>query len=75
MYSRVPTSVPTGCSMFPQDLFHTPKSLLGEKFPNLVRSKNLPRGGHFPALEEPELLSNELWETIKYIEYKDFTII
>lgn len=53
--------------MFPNELAYQSKSLLQEKYLKLVRFTNMPQGGHFAAFEEPELLADEVWETIKII--------
>jgi pimeloyl-ACP methyl ester carboxylesterase len=52
--------VPTGIAMFPGE-----KDLLvprewAERCYNVKRWTDMPRGGHFPALEEPELLVEDL---------------
>ena len=57
-----------GCAMFPNELLYQPESLVKEKYTKLVRFTNMPRGGHFAAFEEPELLSEEIWETVKIVE-------
>jgi hypothetical protein len=53
--------------MFPNELAYQPKSLVHEKYHKLVRFTDMPRGGHFAAFEEPELLSDDVWETVKII--------
>jgi hypothetical protein len=66
-FSSIPTLTPTGCAAFPNELAYQPKSLLQEKYHKLVRFTDMPRGGHFAAFEEPELLADDVWETIKII--------
>jgi microsomal epoxide hydrolase len=51
--------VPTGCAVFPKELFYSPRSWLERRY-NLRRFTDMPRGGHFAALEEPDLLVNDL---------------
>lgn len=63
----IPSQTPTGCAMFPNELAYQPKSLVHEKYHKLVRFTDMPRGGHFAAFEEPELLSDDVWETVKII--------
>jgi pimeloyl-ACP methyl ester carboxylesterase len=63
---------PTGIAMFPGE-----KDLLvprewAERCYNIKRWTDLPRGGHFPALEEPELLVDDLRAFFK--EFRDGTI-
>ena len=53
--------VPTGVALFPQDLTSAPRGF-AERFFNVQRWTEMPRGGHFAALEEPELLVDELRE-------------
>ena len=53
------TEVPTGVAIFPKDIVPAPKEF-GERFFNIQRWMEMPRGGHFAALEEPELLAEDL---------------
>jgi pimeloyl-ACP methyl ester carboxylesterase len=53
--------VPTGVAFFPKEFVHPPREL-GERFLNVHRWTQMPRGGHFAALEEPELLVEEMRE-------------
>ena len=53
--------VPTGCAVFPGELARPPRAWV-EKAYNLVRWTEMPRGGHFAALEEPELLVDDIRE-------------
>jgi pimeloyl-ACP methyl ester carboxylesterase len=53
--------VPAGFAMFPKDLSNPPREW-AERFFNVQRWSEMPRGGHFAALEEPELLVSELRE-------------
>ncbi len=52
--------VPTGVAIFPHDLVPAPRAY-AERFYNVQRWTEMPRGGHFAALEEPELLAEDLW--------------
>ncbi len=47
--------VPTGCAAFPKDLLAFPPRAMVERGYNVVRYTDMPRGGHFASLEEPEL--------------------
>ncbi len=55
--SRV--EVPTGVAIFPKDIVPAPRDY-GERFFNVQRWTEMPRGGHFAAMEEPELLAEDL---------------
>ena len=51
--------VPTGCANYPKDVGFTPR-LWNEARYNITRFTMLPRGGHFAALEEPELYLDDV---------------
>jgi pimeloyl-ACP methyl ester carboxylesterase len=50
---------PAGFAMFPKDLSHPPRAW-AERFFNVVRWTEMPRGGHFAAMEQPKLLAEEI---------------
>ncbi len=57
--SRV--EAPTAFALFPKELALLPRSWVEPHY-NIVRWTDMPRGGHFAALEEPELLINDIRE-------------
>jgi pimeloyl-ACP methyl ester carboxylesterase len=52
--------VPVGVALFPKENPVTGPREWAEATYNIVRWAEMPRGGHFPAAEEPELLAAEL---------------
>jgi pimeloyl-ACP methyl ester carboxylesterase len=52
--------VPVGCSLFPGEIFPTPRSWAEQFYANLIYWNELDRGGHFAAFEEPALFTQEL---------------
>ncbi|MGW7383387.1 epoxide hydrolase family protein [Streptomyces sp. NPDC054794] len=52
--------LPVAVSVFPDELYQAPKSWAEQAYPNLVHYNRLPKGGHFAAWEQPELLVNEI---------------
>jgi microsomal epoxide hydrolase len=50
---------PTGVARFPRDVMQVPRSA-GERKYDLRRWTEFDRGGHFAAMEEPELLAEEI---------------
>jgi microsomal epoxide hydrolase len=52
--------VPTGVAAFPYDLLAFPPRAMVERGYNVVHWTQMPRGGHFAGLEEPELLLADL---------------
>jgi pimeloyl-ACP methyl ester carboxylesterase len=59
-HDRIPAiEPPTGIAVFPNDLVFVPKSL-AEKYTNLQQWTVMPRGGHFAAAEEPDLVVDDI---------------
>jgi microsomal epoxide hydrolase len=52
-------NVPAAFSIFPADIGHPPREW-AERFFKVQRWTEMPRGGHFAAMEEPELLAADL---------------
>ncbi|HTW26616.1 MAG TPA: epoxide hydrolase [Acetobacteraceae bacterium] len=52
--------VPTGVAAFPDPVFIPPPRSFAEKTYNVVHWTDMPRGGHFAAWEEPELMLADL---------------
>jgi pimeloyl-ACP methyl ester carboxylesterase len=52
-------AVPAAFAMFPKDLSHPPREW-AERFFDVRRWTEMPRGGHFAAMEEPGLLAEDL---------------
>ena len=53
------SEVPTGFAQFPWDIGHPLREWI-ERFHDRQRYTEMPRGRHFAALEEPELLADDL---------------
>jgi pimeloyl-ACP methyl ester carboxylesterase len=58
-------SVPTGVTAFPGEIYVAPETWARRAYPNLIYFHEADRGGHFAALEEPELFSHELRAAFK----------
>lgn len=56
-----PIEVPAGIALFPADILLPPRKW-AERNLNIVRWTSMPRGGHFTAMEEPELLADDIRE-------------
>jgi pimeloyl-ACP methyl ester carboxylesterase len=54
-------TVPTAAAVFPKEMFRIPEAYAKSRF-NLVRYNRFDRGGHFAALEEPDLLVQDVRE-------------
>ena len=47
-------------SVFPDELYQTPRSWAERAYPKLIHYNKLDEGGHFAAWEQPTLLTQEL---------------
>lgn len=54
-----PIRVPCAVALFPADISAPPREW-AERYYNVVRWTEMPSGGHFPAMEEPDLLSRDM---------------
>lgn len=57
-----PPPVPLGVAVFPQDSVRPVRSLAEQAFPHIVQWHEFDRGGHFAAMEQPQLLVDDLRE-------------
>ena len=56
---RAKVTVATGCSAYPGEVGFTPRSW-AEQYFNVKRFTIMPKGGHFPALQQPALFTSEV---------------
>lgn len=59
---RQPLDVPLAVASFPHDPGQPIRRVAERMFPNIVRWTDFERGGHFPALEVPDLFVDDLRE-------------
>jgi len=50
---------PTACADFPKEIIWSPRRWLEPRF-NITRWTTMPRGGHFAAMEQPQLLVDDM---------------
>jgi pimeloyl-ACP methyl ester carboxylesterase len=62
-----PVIVPTALAVFPADLVQEPREWVERRYA-LQRYTSMPRGGHFAAFEEPELLADDIMAFFATIE-------
>jgi pimeloyl-ACP methyl ester carboxylesterase len=58
-------TIPVALSIFPDEVYYTPRTWAEQAYPNLVHYNQLDKGGHFAAWEQPELLVDEMREGLK----------
>ncbi len=60
-------TIPTAVSAFPDELYQAPRSWTEQAYPKLIYYDKLPKGGHFAAWEQPQLLVGELRAAFKHL--------
>ncbi len=55
-----PVSMPTAVSIFPREIIRASRRWAEKRFSNLIYWNELDRGGHFAAMEQPELFIEEV---------------
>jgi pimeloyl-ACP methyl ester carboxylesterase len=58
--------VPTACAVFPKEINIAPRRWVEAQY-NVTRWTEMPRGGHFAALEEPDLLVADIREFFRTV--------
>lgn len=67
-HAKIPVYVPTAMASFPNEVLHTPKLWVTKKYRNLKTYTLMARGGHFAAMEEPQLLAEDIQNFVKIVE-------
>jgi epoxide hydrolase len=62
---ETPIAVPTGYTQFPGESVRQSRRWLEARYPHLVHYRSAPSGGHFAALEEPDVLVADIRETFR----------
>jgi pimeloyl-ACP methyl ester carboxylesterase len=58
-------TIPVALSVFPDEVYHTPRTWAEQAYPNLIHYNQLDKGGHFAAWEQPKLLVDEMRAGLK----------
>jgi pimeloyl-ACP methyl ester carboxylesterase len=53
-------SIPVAVSVFPDEIYYTPRSWAERAYPKLIYFNRVAKGGHFAAWEQPQLFSEEV---------------
>ena len=65
--SKEKLETPTAVAIFPKDLITSPRAF-GERIFNIKSWNIMPRGGHFAAMEEPDLLADDIRNFFKNLD-------
>ena len=66
--SQEMVSIPTGCSIYPKEIFRSSERWVKKRFQDLRYYNELTKGGHFAAFEQPEIYVEEIRKFCKEIE-------
>ena len=58
-------TIPVALSVFPDEVYYTPRTWAEQAYPNLIHYNQLDKGGHFAAWEQPKLLVDEMRAGLK----------
>ena len=64
--------IPVGLGLFPKDIGGIPPREFAERTLNVQHWKEMPRGGHFTAWEEPEAMAEDIRKFIGKLRMKNF---
>ena len=53
-------SIPVAVSVFPDELYHAPRSWTEQAFPNLIHYNKVDKGGHYAPWEQPKIFVEEV---------------
>ncbi|RDK08613.1 epoxide hydrolase family protein [Cupriavidus lacunae] len=53
-------TIPVAVSVFPDEIYASPRSWTEKAYPRLIHFNRLPKGGHFAAWEQPQAFSEEV---------------
>lgn len=59
-------ALPTGVARYPKEILRWPRSWVERQY-NVTRWADMPRGGHFAAMEQPELFVDDLREFFRTV--------
>ena len=62
-----PITIPVGCSIFPKEIMRTSRRYAEKRYTQLIYWNELDKGGHFAALEQPDLFVSEIRACFKTI--------
>jgi pimeloyl-ACP methyl ester carboxylesterase len=73
-FNAKPITIPFAISVFPDELYQTPRSWAQTAYPhNLIYYNQLNQGGHFAAWEQPQLFSQEIRAAFRPLRHNHTT--
>lgn len=68
LFDHIVIQVPVGVAVFPVELLPPFRRWASYFYVDIIQWTNMPRGGHFAALEQPLLLSKDIWDFLEKVE-------
>jgi pimeloyl-ACP methyl ester carboxylesterase len=62
--------VPTSCALFPAEMLAWPPRSYADRLYNITQWTEMPHGGHFAAMEQPELLTEDIQKFARSLKQK-----
>ena len=60
--------VPTACALFPKEFLAWPPKSYVKRLYNVMQWSKMPAGGHFASMEEPDLLTKDIYKYFKLLK-------
>ncbi|GFU27102.1 epoxide hydrolase 1 [Nephila pilipes] len=67
-HEKLPLAVPCGVAFFPNQVIMLPKFMMADLVDDLVSYTVMPRSAHLAALEEPQLLADDIHKFVHIVE-------
>jgi microsomal epoxide hydrolase len=64
--------IPTAAAIFPAEMSEWPPRSYVERIFNIKQWSEMPAGGHFAALEKPDLLVNDIVKFLRSLRYDPY---
>ena len=64
--------VPTGIAKFPKEMSEWPPRSYIDRIFNVTHIAEMPKGGHFAALEQPDLLIEDIKKFVRGLNYNPY---
>ena len=72
IFSIIQAAIPTAAAIFPAEMSEWPPRSYVERIFNIKQWTNMPSGGHFAALEKPDLLVNDIRKFSRSLKFNPY---
>ncbi|MBC8299459.1 MAG: alpha/beta hydrolase, partial [Pelagibacterales bacterium] len=64
--------IPTAAAVFPAEMSEWPPKSYVDRMFNITQWTEMPSGGHFAAMEQPDLLVNDIRKFLRGLKYNPY---